>query len=212
MKGWLSPDSKIYNGLVTATDTIIVNVLLIIFSLPIITAGAAITGAHTALLQQAREEGSSPAKAFWKGFTTRFWRATIAWLIILAFSLVAAWEIWAIGRMELGLAGQAVTVIVITGIILLAGLAVWFFPLLSEGKRAAGESVKVPAVLALQYLPRTLACLALFLVQPLLLYINIDSLAPLVFANIFILPAAILYVHDLLLSEPLKHVGPARRP
>ncbi|AZN29560.1 DUF624 domain-containing protein [Flaviflexus salsibiostraticola] len=204
MGGWLAPDSKLYNGLVTVADTVIVNLLLIAFSIPIVTAGAAVTGAHRALLQQAREEGSSPARAFWSGFRSTFWRSTLVWLVLLTLFTVSAWEIWAISRMNLGVAGNAVIVVVLTGIVLLAGFAVWIFPLLSEQMGPLGRVVRGAALLAIRHLPRTLAALGLLLVQPLILYLSIDVLGLLVFGNLIILPAAILYMHALMFSGPLK--------
>lgn len=204
MGGWLAPDSKLYNGLVTVADTVIVNLLLIAFSIPIVTAGAAVTGAHRALLQQAREEGSSPARAFWSGFRSTFWRSTLVWLVLLTFFTMSAWEIWAISRMNLGVAGNAVIVVVLTGIVLLAGFAVWIFPLLSEQVGPLGRAVRGAALLAIRHLPRTLAALGLLLVQPLILYLSIDVLGLLVFGNLIILPAAILYMHALMFSGPLK--------
>ena len=204
MGGWLAPDSKLYNGLVTVADTVIVNLLLIAFSIPIVTAGAAVTGAHRALLQQAREEGSSPARAFWSGFRSTFWRSTLVWLVLLTLCTVSAWEIWAISRMNLGVAGNAVIVVVLTGIVLLAGFAVWIFPLLSEQVGPLGRVVRGAALFAIRHLPRTLAALGLLLVQPLILYLSIDVLGLLVFGNLIILPAAILYMHALMFSGPLK--------
>lgn len=207
MGGWLAPDSKLYNGLVTVADTVIVNLLLIAFSIPIVTAGAAVTGAHRALLQQAREEGSSPARVFWSGFRSTFWRSTLVWLVLLTLFTVSAWEIWAISRMNLGVAGNAVIVVVLTGIVLLAGFAVWIFPLLSEQVGPLGRVVRGAALLAIRHLPRTLAALGLLLVQPLILYLSIDVLGLLVFGNLIILPAAILYMHALMFSGPLKKQG-----
>ncbi|WP_182169927.1 DUF624 domain-containing protein [Flaviflexus equikiangi] len=204
MAGWLAPDSKFYNGLVSVTDTIIVNVLLLIFSLPVVTAGAALAGAHAALLKQVREEGSSPAKAFWTGFRTSFARATIVWLLILLAFLVSAWEIWAIRRMDLGAAGTAATVVALTGVVLVVCFAIWFFPLISQSEKPLADVAKRSAILAIGYLPRTLVCLATLGVQPLLLYMNVDIIAILIFANMVILPAATLYVHDLLIERQVS--------
>jgi len=203
MGAWLSPDSKLYNGLVTVADTIIINVLLVIASLPVVTAGAAVTGAHRALLLMMRDEGSSPARAFWKGFTGSFWRATTAWLAILALFAAAAWEIWAIGRMDLGAAGAAVIVVAIIGILLVAGFAVWFFPALTAIAAPFSVVVRDAGLLSIGFLPRTLACLALVAAQPVILYVSIDTLGVLVFANLVILPAAILYLQALMVAGPL---------
>lgn len=207
MAGWLAPDTKFYNGLLAVTEAIIINVLFLLFCLPVVTVGASVAGAHGALLQQLREEGSSPAHTFWDTFKKTFWRATGAWLSILVLLLVAAWEIWAIGRMDLGLPGTIATILSITGIILILGFAVWYFPYISQYRAPMGSASKRAALLAIRFLPRTLVCLALVLIQPVILYLNPDILGVLVFANLIIIPAAIIYVHDLLLVAPLKAFG-----
>ncbi|MEZ7897409.1 MAG: DUF624 domain-containing protein [Flaviflexus sp.] len=208
--GWLSPDSRFYNGLTLVTDTVIINVMFLLCSLPIVTIGAAATGAHAALIKQVRDEGSSPARLFWKGFKSNFGKATILWLAIVAFAALFAWEIWAIGIMELEGLGFAITTLVLTGIILIAGFAVWCFAYLSQFRATLPETIKASAFLAFRYLPRTLVCLALLLVQPLILFFNADALAMLVLANILIVPAFIFYVHDILLNEPLGVHGEER--
>ncbi|WP_054952252.1 YesL family protein [Flaviflexus massiliensis] len=207
MAGWLAPDTKFYNGLLAVTEAIIINVLFVLFCLPIVTVGASAAGAHAALLQQLREEGSSPARTFWNSFKKTFRRATGAWLSILVLLLVATWEIWAIGRMALGLPGTIATILSITGIILILGFAIWYFPYISQYRAPMSSASKRSALLAIRFLPRTLVCLALLLIQPVILYLNPDILGVLVFANLIILPAAIIYVHDLLLATPLKTFG-----
>lgn len=54
---FLSPDSRLMRGLSNLTDAILINVLLIITSIPVITAGASLTAAHVAARKAIVGEG-----------------------------------------------------------------------------------------------------------------------------------------------------------
>lgn len=80
MGGLFSYDSKLMQILNFIGDLIILNVLYLVCCLPVVTIGAAQTGLHTGckvLLD--KEDDSSPAGAFFKGFTAGFGKVTVAW-------------------------------------------------------------------------------------------------------------------------------------
>lgn len=65
---------------VTLTGTaVLINLMFLVFSLPIVTIGQAWCGLMTAIRYNIRGDGWF--KGFWTGFKRRFWRGTVAWLI-----------------------------------------------------------------------------------------------------------------------------------
>lgn len=92
MGGFFSYESKPMQILMFIGDLIILNLLYLLFCIPIFTIGAAQAGLFTAckvLLD--KEDDSSPAAAFWRGFTTGFGTVTVAWLVM---GVVLALVIW----------------------------------------------------------------------------------------------------------------------
>lgn len=73
-------ESKPMQILMYIGDLIILNVLYLLCSLPLITMGAAQAGLYSGVkVLQDKEDDSSPAKAFFKGFANGFGTVTIAW-------------------------------------------------------------------------------------------------------------------------------------
>ena len=100
----VDPNSRTWQALGLAADVVVVNALTIVCSLPVVTAGAALSAAHGTLLEMVREEGAKPARTYFSYFT-RTWRtATFGWLLLLAVGSVLGWEDWALGRMDGGAA------------------------------------------------------------------------------------------------------------
>ena len=72
-------DSPLMNFLGRVCDIMILNVLLIVFSIPIFTAGAAITAAYSVSYKMVKNEESYIIKGFWKAFKENFKQSTVIW-------------------------------------------------------------------------------------------------------------------------------------
>lgn len=73
---------KLNKVITIAGSIILMNLLFLLASLPIVTMGQAWCGLLTAVRYQIR--GDKWTAGFKKGFTTRFWRGTIMWVIMAA--------------------------------------------------------------------------------------------------------------------------------
>ena len=65
------------------SDIVFCNVLFCVLSLPVITAGAAMTGLSAAMqliAEDKEDEGKSALRVFWQNFKDHFLRATLLWL------------------------------------------------------------------------------------------------------------------------------------
>ena len=92
MGGFFSYDSKPMQILMFLGDLVILNLLYLLCCIPIFTIGAAQAGLFTAckvLLD--KEDDSSPAAAFWRGFTSGFGTVTLAWGIMTIATLLVIW-------------------------------------------------------------------------------------------------------------------------
>ena len=82
----LISNESAFGRLMTRCGTVIAaNIMFVLFSLPVVTAGAALTALHHVMFKMLRsKEPINPFVQFWKGFRGNFRQATIAWLIALA--------------------------------------------------------------------------------------------------------------------------------
>lgn len=97
MGGLFSYESKPMQILMFLGDIIILNVMYLIFCIPVVTTGAAQAGMFSAckvLLD--KEDDSSPYAAFWRGFTGGFGTVTLAWgvttlvLLLVGYGAITA--------------------------------------------------------------------------------------------------------------------------
>lgn len=77
-------DSPFMNFLNKLCDIMILNILVLVFSLPIFTIGAAVTAGYYMSFKMVKNEESYIVKGFWKAFKENFRQSTALWLIILA--------------------------------------------------------------------------------------------------------------------------------
>ena len=77
-------DSPFMNFLNKLCDIMILNILVLVFSLPIFTIGAAVTAGYYMSFKMVKNEENYIVKGFWKAFKENFKQSTALWLIILA--------------------------------------------------------------------------------------------------------------------------------
>lgn len=73
---------KLNKVITIAGNIILMNLLFLLASLPVVTMGQAWCGLLTAVRYQIR--GDKWTAGFKKGFTTRFWRGTVMWIVMAA--------------------------------------------------------------------------------------------------------------------------------
>lgn len=94
IRGMLDNDS-IFGQIMTRCGIIIAaNILFVVFSLPVITAGPALAALYYVMLKVLRGDRElNPFKTFWQGFRMNFRQAVICWLVLIALIAVGAMDI-----------------------------------------------------------------------------------------------------------------------
>lgn len=77
---FLSPDSRFMQGWNDLTDAIWINILMLVTSLPVVTAGAALCAGSTALRKSQRGQGTV-TRNYFAAFRENLAKATLLWLI-----------------------------------------------------------------------------------------------------------------------------------
>ena len=124
-------DSPVMRFLTVMADLMILNILTIICCIPIITAGASLTGLHYVLLKMARNEEGYIVKSFFKSFKQNFRQATIIWLIILAFIIIFIGDIMIFNYAAIEFPKALRIFLIVLGLFMLM-VAIYVFPVLSR--------------------------------------------------------------------------------
>lgn len=176
-------DSPLMNFLNKVCDVMILNLLVIAFSLPIVTAGSAITAAYYVSYRMVRNEEGYIVKMFWKAFKENFKQSTIMWLIMLlvAFILYGDYKIVTSGTIEMQ--GWMITALVTVAVIIAMGME-FVFPMQARFSNTVKNTMRNAFLMALSHLPSAVLFLLGYAVPLLLLYL-LPQLAPAIVLLIF---------------------------
>ena len=135
-------------------DLVCLNVLALLFSIPIITIGASMTATHYTALKLRRYEGHV-LKCFWKSFKENFRQSTVLWLIFIFCCAVSA-VTYNLGIYISGTYATVIRGIVLAVLILCVLLYAWIIPLQSKFINPISATFKNAFFLVFKYLFRTL--------------------------------------------------------
>ena len=154
-------------------DLLLLNFITVIYCIPVFTIGAAMTALHTVLLKMARHEEGYVIKPYFKAFKDNFKDATLVWLICLLILVVMGIDLYLVTQSDLFPQFFAYIMIVVAALILM--IMIYIFPLVARFKNTIRGYFTNAAALAIAFLPRSLAMLAICTVPVVILYF-IDQL------------------------------------
>lgn len=160
------------------TSLIVLNIITLICCLPIVTAGAAIASMHYVMYQMIEDEEGHIVRSYLKQFKGNLRNATSIWMIMLLFAGLLYFEYSTFK--EMAGAGRIVIIFVYVGVLLLAMLAVWLFPLTAKFVYSTTACFQNAVVLCISKLIRTIAMVVIMSVIPFILTHDM-RLAPLAF-------------------------------
>ena len=76
-------DGPLFRGLSLISDLVMLNLITLLFCLPIITAGASLTSMHAMVMKFHMGETGHIFRKFWKEFKGNFKKSTIIWIFVL---------------------------------------------------------------------------------------------------------------------------------
>lgn len=175
MRGLFNLDSPIMQFLSRVGDIILLNLLTIVCSLPILTAGAALAALHKVCQDIVFETDCGIVKPFFQAFRGNFRQATLAWIGQL---LVAATMLFDAILVVTYFHGNLVMyVLMVMLAVLLLGVCCYLTPLIARYSNTLRRHLTNAVVLTLAKLPRTLILEAVAALPVLLLVFSPDTFA-----------------------------------
>lgn len=164
-------DSPFMRFLNLIADLMILNFLMVIFCIPVITAGAASTGMYYVLLKMVRGEEGYLLKGFFKSFKQNFKQATILWLLMLlvVFVYIGDFLIFSYSGLKFP---TALVVIILAIALVLVMVAVFVFPVLSRFDNSVKNTLKNAFCMAVLNLPKTVLIIILSVLPAVILYFS----------------------------------------
>ncbi|MGN0168195.1 MAG: YesL family protein [Acetatifactor sp.] len=155
------PENAFWSFMNKVTDVFFLGILWFLFSLPVVTVGAATTALFQFTLKQADNEEGYLWRSFWKAFRSNFVKATGLWMIVLATGGFLLADIYACIHLNIEGILQMICFGVV-GFLSLAYLltAIYIFPLLSRFEKPVKTILFHSLVMAMGNLPVSVTILA----------------------------------------------------
>lgn len=154
MKWFFDMNNPVMRTLSMIADVVVLNLLTLVCSLPILTAGAALAALNDACIRLVRSEDGELARDYFRAFRANFKNATLLWLLFLAavgliyFDYLAA--LTYVPQFRAGIFAVALIVLAI---------AFYAFALLTRYDNSLWATLKNAARLTVGFFPRTLVML-----------------------------------------------------
>ncbi len=87
-------DNPVMRAIIKVFDCVALSVLWLVFSLPVVTCGAASAALYTACRSCLRRGEGYVWRTFWEAFRENFKRSTVLWLIVLAVQALLLLDVW----------------------------------------------------------------------------------------------------------------------
>ena len=202
-------DSPLMSALNKLADLIILNILVIICSLPVFTIGASMTALHYVVLKMVRNEEGYIIKSFFKSFKQNFRQATIIWLILLVLIGVLIGD-FLILRFSAVALPQWLHIVILAIAIILLFATVHLFPVLSRFENTILNTYRNSFFMGILALPKTVVMMVCWII-PLVVMIFAPQIMPVVFVLGISGPAflnAMLYNKTFKRFEPENEIVP----
>lgn len=158
---FLRPDSEFMNAVSTCADYVILNVLCLIFCLPVVTAGAAMTAKYYVSMKMVRGEEPAVTKSFFHAFRQNFRQSLAVWGILGGILCLLALDWYLIVNAETGTMNPVFSVLLAVLTLLVLGTAFCAFPLLARFQMSTKEVIRGGAVFTMMKLPRVILALVI---------------------------------------------------
>lgn len=200
--GIFDPDSKFSQNMNTMFDYLKLGFLFLIFSIPVITVGAAATGVMFVGMKIARGEAPKLWPPFWQSFRQNFRQATAAMLVLLIFAAILGFDWYQLFQLD-----STALVRIARGLVFLAALAVlmvalYVFPVLARFEVTGRQLVRNAVTFGIMNFTNNLLIVAILIGGLWLM----DHVLPIVPVVVMALPAVIIWLMSSLCVRSFEKV------
>lgn len=152
----IKPGNPVFVFLEKIFNLVLANVLFILCSIPVVTAGAACTAMIQIAQDQIYHDDEPVLRRFFRAFRENFLQATAAWLLFLVFLLGMGCNVLLVITYLRGWVAQLLKILIGFLVALVICILSYLFPLLVRYRNTLREHLNNSLILAVVKLPRTL--------------------------------------------------------
>ena len=159
MGKFFSIEGRFFGGMTRVADFIILDILVMIFSIPIITIGPALSAGYYVALKEVKNQEGYVVKSFIKAFKQNFLQGFIIELItfgaagLLYFDLSITYK-WA--HAEQSLFANLLFFVLLGFLVIVFAIVIYIFPMLAKFDNKTITLIVNSLVMAMKHLPQTI--------------------------------------------------------
>lgn len=160
-------ENPVWQFMNRVADLLILNLLFMIFSIPIVTIGASYTALTYTMVKIVRKEDTYVFKEFWGSFKRNLKQATQMWLILLPFIAILSCDVafWCIDvSQQTGLFPKALKVTTVIVVLIVLSITIYAFPILSHFDNTVRNTLKNAFLVSLINIPYTVYFILLMII------------------------------------------------
>ena len=182
MDKFFDSNNPVMKFLSRLVDLVVLNIFTLLYSLPVVTAGGALTAMNYVLFHYVRGDETYTIKMFRDSFRTNFRQGIPEGILALAVAVITAVDMWALHGSESRSATLLMIIITIIAIMLFV-TCVYMFALQSRYENTVSATILNAIRLAVGNLPRSVGMAVIWLIWIMvLIYLhNAASLAFLIY-------------------------------
>ena len=148
MKNLFGQDGPVMRALTDLSTLMFLNILTVIFCIPVVTAGASLAVMHYIFMEMIEERGGPLVTEFWKRFKENLKNATPIWLIMLVAAVFLYVDYRIISSGQAGLP-RAMLIPIYAAAFAAASIYVYVIPLTARFVYKTGAAFKNAGILAI---------------------------------------------------------------
>ena len=193
LAGLFNYDNPVWRFIGKFWDVLVVNILWIICSIPVVTAGASTTAMYYVTLKLARDEDGYTIRSFFKSFKENFKQATAIWLIFLLTGMLLAFDVYYFIKMAAPSSLRTIMISVFVAMIFIwSAMFTYVFPLQARFYNPVKRTIFNSFFMSIRHMFHTIGMLAvdaaiLFLSVTYIPQLSIFGVALVAFFNSYML-------------------------
>jgi uncharacterized membrane protein YesL len=160
--GMFDINGRFFRGLTKAGDFFILGLLLVVFSIPVLTIGTSLTAAFYVALKSVRDEEGYMWKDFWKSWKQNLRQSILIELIIAVLAAILYVDIrvsydWA--KADGNMVIRLIMFAALGCMLVLVAVTLYVFPVLAKFENSVLKTLKNALILCMHHLPQTIVML-----------------------------------------------------
>lgn len=164
---------KFYTITTKIADVIILDLLVLICSIPIFTIGASITAGYYVAMKMSQNHESYIFSSFFKSFRQNFRQSTVIWLILLVLGILLFVDFRIVLTQDIGISRIFLYLLGCVSL-LLSFVLLYVFPVLAKFYNSIKHTLRNAFLMALRHLPYTLLMLLISALPFTILLLNVS--------------------------------------